>query len=358
MRIVPVVVITGVAPDAMAAMTIALQWDLPNAVAVTHRIDADAGRLSRTVSDVTGVLEQADIDLEHACVSCAIREDIVPTLDRLAAAGRWDAIVVHLPVAAQATQVCRILAQERRLRHLRVAAVICAMDGARTVDDLLGDGLLRERRLHTADDDERGVGEACAPLVEYADAVTVVGAAGAAELDLLRALARPGAHILIDGEGLDPARLMSGLHDHTAAEAWVAEARRDSPPALDSAHVWRLDLVSDRPLHPDRLHEDIASIGGGPRRSRGCFWLPTRPGVVCGWDGAGGQLSIGATGRWRHDRPFTRIVVTGLDDGRDEIAAAFEHCLLSEAEARGRGVYWEAAQDGFENWLGDIRRTA
>jgi G3E family GTPase len=352
----PVVLVTGVAVEAMETATIALQWDLPNAVVVSHRIDVGAARLRRTVSDVTGVLEQNDVDLAHACVNCAIREDIIPTLERLVAAKRWDVIVAHLPVAAEATQVCRVLAGDRRrYRGLRVGAVVCAVDGARAVDDLLGDDLLRERGLHAADDDDRGLAEVNAAMVEYADVVTVAGDAGTGELELLRALVRPDAEIHSEGTNLDVASVRAGMHDARAAESWVAPAGRRELPQLDGDQVWRLELTSDRPFHPRRLYENIERLGGGPRRSRGCFWLPTRPAALCVWDGAGGQLSIGAPDRWGLSRPFTRIVVTGMDDGRAEIEAAFQHCLLNDAEVSRRGTFWEVEDDGFEAWLGDIR---
>ncbi|WP_169738872.1 hypothetical protein [Jiangella gansuensis] len=57
-------------------------------------------------------------------------------------------------------------------------------------------------------------------------------------------------------------------------------------------------------------------------------------------------------------RPVTRIVVTGLDDGRDEVAGAFEQCLLDDAEAARRGTRWEVSGAGFESWLGAVRRAA
>ncbi|MEO6997395.1 MAG: hypothetical protein ABI112_04870 [Terracoccus sp.] len=61
------------------------------------------------ISDVTGILEQESTDLAHACVGCAIREDLVPTLHRLADLERWGVTIARLPVAAEAQQVGRCL---------------------------------------------------------------------------------------------------------------------------------------------------------------------------------------------------------------------------------------------------------
>lgn len=359
MAATPVVLVTGIERQAMAAVTISLQWDLPNAVVVEHRIDVERSTLLRVVSDVSGVLERVETDLAHVCVSCAIREDVVPTLDRLAGDGRWDSVIAHLPVGAEALQVCRVASYDpRAVANLRIGGVVAALDGADVVEDLLGDALLAERGLHSSEDDVRGVAEVGSAMVEYADVVAVCGGSGEVQVDLVAALARPGALVVQDGTAIDGARLVAGLHRHEVTESWVAEVRRGALAARASEHVWTLDLASPRPMHPERLYAAVEEIGGGPRRSRGCFWLPSRPGSVCVWDGSGGQLSIGAAGEWGRSRPLTRITVTGLDDGAPAIRAAFEACLLTETELGVRGTIWEMAQDGFEPWLGQICRVA
>ncbi len=356
----PVVLVTGVAPDAMAAATLALQFDLPHAAVVQHTLDVDTQRLTRVVSDLTGVVENVHHDLAHACVGCALREDIVPTLERLARSRRWGAIVVHLPVAAEALQVCRVVEQRPSpAPHVQIAAVVAAVDGEHVVQDLIGDDLLRDRGLHTSEDDDRGVGETSAAQVEYADTIVSSGTLERPSRDLLRTLARPDATLLQDPSDLDGPRLADGTaHVHRRTERWVDVVRRYSLPDVESEEVWRLDLQSDRPLHPGRLLAEIQRLGGGPRRSRGCFWLPSRPGDVCVWDGAGGQVSIGTASPWGLRDPLTRIVVTGLDDGAEEIREAFESCLLSDVEIKHRGTFWEVAEDGLEPWLGPIRRAA
>jgi G3E family GTPase len=358
----PVVLITGVCANAMAAATIGQQWDLPGAVVVHHRIDVDSQQLHRLVSDVSGALEREVIDLAHACVGCAIREDIIPTLRRLADVGRWQSIVVHLPVAAEARQVCRVLEAEREV-GFKVTAIVTALDGTDLVSTLTGDALLCEEGRHTAEEDRRGTAETAAGMVEYADVISVHGGASEEGLALVRALARPGA-VVVGGAGLHPTSVLTdGVHHYDEKETWVAETRTTPLPRVANATVWQLDLRSDRPLHPARLHDRLHTIGGGAHRSRGCFWLATRPGSVCGWDGAGGQVSVGTVAPWGRQKPMTRLVVTGLvaltpPTERAAIEAAFRDCLLTDAELAERGPYWDVASDGFEPWLGTIRIAA
>ncbi len=356
---VPVILVSGVAPEPIAAAIIALQWDLPSAVVVRHDIDPDAEMLLRTVSDAGGVQERLEIDVEHACINCAIREDIIPTLERLAASGRWGAIIAQLPVTAEPMQVCRVIGYSPEVApHVRIAASLVALEGETIVADLLGDDLLTERNLPVRDDDERGVGETASAMVEYADVVALFGDPDATGWELLRAILRPGAELTTAIGEVDLAGLAAGVHDHGRSEDWVAIVRHEELPAATDGAAWVLDFRSDRPFHPERLQENIETLGRGARRSRGCFWLPSRPAQVCQWDGAGGMVSIGSAHHWEAGDQLTRIVIVGLDDGRDELAQAFESCLLTDAELAERGRFWEVSDDGYEPWLGPVRSLA
>ena len=293
--------------------------------------------------------------------SCAVREDVVPTLQRLAELGRWQAVVAHLPVTADALSVCRVLAWDADAApDVRVGGVVAALDGEAALEDLLGEDVLPERGLGTLPTDLRGVGEVLCGMVEYADAVALFGDVPDAALDLTRFLARPRALVTRDWPGMRVETLLPGVHDHDATEAWVAEVHDGPSRAAESRLVWTLELTSDRPLHPRRLHEQLDVLGGGPFRTRGCFWLASRPGDVGVWDGAGGQVSVGVQGRWGRSAPVTRILVTGLrrDDHRQELRAAFDRALLTDAELAERGPFWDVTGDGLEAWLGPVRHVA
>ena len=361
-RKMPVLLVSGVDEAAMLATTISLQFGLDSAVAVRHTIDPERQTLTRVVSDVTGVIEREEINLAHACVPCAIREDIIPTLERLAEQGRWSAIVACLPIAAEAVQVCRVLAwSPRTAPHVTIAAVVTALDAETVAEDLLGDDLLDQRGLATSAEDRRGVAEVASAMVEYADVVCLTSEPHPDEHALVSALARPRIPVLTDPSLLDATEMVGGIHRYQASEAWVAEVRRGGLPPLPPGGVWRLDLTSDRAFDPLRFQDELPILGGGFCRSRGCFWLPTRPDTVCVWDGAGGQASVGSTRSWGRDEPLTRIIVIGLEDeydGRAEVRAAFERCLLTDAELAARGSVWDESWDGLEPWLGPIERVA
>ena len=357
----PLYLVTGLHAESMAAATLGLQFDLPDPVVVRHEVDVAAGTLRRTVSDITGVLEREVVRLEHACASCAVREDVIPTLERLGQLDRWQAIVVHLPVAADGSSVCRVLEADRRVApSVRAAAVVLALDGPGVVGDLLGDDLLSERFPVATAGDHRGVGEVLAAMVEYADLVAVFGDVGPDGTDLLRHLARPGVRLGLGGPDLPAGALLAGLHDHRASERWVAEVYQGRWREAQGPSAWRMELTTTLPLHPERFREGVPALGSGRLRTRGCFWVASRPGQVGVWDGAGGQVSIGTRGSWGRARPLTRLLFTGLleDDVRPRLREAFDGVLLTDDELRARGPRWEVARDGLEPWLGAIRRAA
>ncbi len=358
---VPVVLVTGLDADVMASTTIAWQWDLPDAVVLRHELDVEQGRLRRVVSDGAGVVEDVVHVLEHACTSCALRQDIVPTLERLAADGRWRVVVAHLPVAVPALPVCRMVERYREIApHVRVSAVVAALAGPSCRADLTTDDLLVERGLHRAEDDDRGVAEVAAALVEHADVVVTVGDCDPIDSRLLATLARPGAQVVEGPHRLAAAQLVEARRDDRAVSAWLDPVTGATPLPADGEGVWTLELSSARPFHPERLRDRVAELASGPFRTRGCFWLPTRPGRVAVWDGAAGQLAIGPGPRCTGRRPATRIVVTGLSehDERDRLRQLFDEVLLDDEEVAERGMYWEAGSDGLEPWLGAINRAA
>ena len=113
-----------------------------------------------------------------------------------------------------------------------------------------------------------------------------------------------------------------------------------------------MTLSTERPFHPWRLHRRLADLGGGRHRSRGHFWLPTRPFTACVWNGAGGQLSIGPLDDWHGVLPGTRLSFVGVGAGREEVVAAFDEAVVTPDEDSGDLTAWLDVDDDFDPWLG------
>lgn len=332
----------------------------PGTVVVRHDLlDDGDGRIRRVVSDVTGTVEDVVVPLDHACVSCAIREDAIPTLRRLAADGRWTQAVLALPVAAASLPVARTLAPQTEpdgaLPEFRLASVVCAVDLDVLAGDVLGDDVLRDRALALGGDDDRGVGEAVAGLVEHADIVVTAGDGGdrpveSVLLDHLRA----ADGVRLDGVfALDGQVLFEGAHDPDVGELRTDVDREPTVVGGSDVGIATVRLVSDRAFHPDRLVGRIEELGSRRLRSRGVFWVPTRPDSVVGWEGCSGQLSVGELGEWADENPRTDLTFTGRVADMADLEAVFADVLLTDAESAEGLSAWLGRQDVLEPWLGE-----
>ncbi|WP_418275333.1 GTP-binding protein [Isoptericola jiangsuensis] len=114
-------------------------------------------------------------------------------------------------------------------------------------------------------------------------------------------------------------------------------------------------------LHERSAHQ-VEALGTGEMRARGAFWVATRPGSPCLWDGAGGQLCIADLGTWDEVaagcEPHTRIVVVGAgtiaegESARARLTAAFRAALATDGELADGGLAWSGNEDALAPWLG------
>ncbi|NNG20200.1 cobalamin biosynthesis protein CobW [Naumannella sp. ID2617S] len=359
----PIVVVAAMDFMVRDVATGALMVDLPGGVLLRHQLTAHTespgdGIIDRLVTDATGIVEAERIELEHACLSCAVREDLVPTLQRLIDSGRWEVVVLALPLTASPSPVVLELESAIEAEELdaRMAGVLSVVDPSRLTDDLFGDDLLAERDSALGPGDRRSVGEALTAQLEYADVVCCLGPPAEQAAGILDHLVAPTATWFPSLDELSANHLVDLSHDSVVARDRVDPVNVPTSRADPSDQVWTLELVSHRPMHPQRLMDQLELLAVGKLRGRGCFWLPTRPGQVCAWDGAGGQLAVGPGGWWGRRIPITRLLITGIDTHeRDRVQRAFADVLLTDFELR-RISEWVGRDDPFAPWLGATNR--
>ncbi|MGP5253868.1 GTP-binding protein [Brachybacterium alimentarium] len=347
----PVSVVTAIDPVLRDSLVASLLLDVEGAVELRYEVTADSSALRRLLLSVDGVLEDDAVTLDHPCVSCAMREDAVPTLDRLARDPRTAAVLLAPPISADPSVVAGTLRPHQETWHLASAVAVLATGTA--VHDLLGADTLAERDLQWADGDARSVGEALAAQLEYSDLVVAEGGIDSAGGELLEHLRAPEQRLSEGPHDVEIGHVLGGQLDHLHALR-RRDMRYVEPYGGPTAHgTWTLDLTSARPFHPERLLENIEALGGGQLRARGRFWVPDRPDSICQWDGAGGQVSIGAVWKAGLDLPTTRLVVTGVEpaDG-PRVRDAFGRSLLTSREWAAGLSPWLGAEDHLAPWLG------
>lgn len=343
----PVVVLGGTDEADLSAAVLSAQLDLPDAVTLRLELDAEAGTVRRVVHDATGTVDDRTSLMEHACHSCALREELVPALLELAGADRWPAALVVLPLGAELLPVGTALGtdvlDERVPEHLEMRAVTAVVDPA---------GLVERVVAGTGGPEGAEVTAAVVAQLEYADVVVHSGhEAAPQDLTLLRHLARADALHVDSTLAVDGPALLAMRHDVDTASRCTSPLHRRPTGAEDADGITTVVLESWRPLHPHRLMEAMEPMVLASLRTRGAFWLPSRPDSVLAWDECCGQLRLGECARWDGKRR-THLVVTAHVDDVEEVRAAFEHALMTDAEMVGAAERWVGRPDGFEEWAG------
>ncbi|WP_322097600.1 GTP-binding protein [Nakamurella alba] len=325
----------------------------PGTAVLRQDLDRASRTLRRTISDITGVVDDVVVPLEHACWGCAIREDSLPTLGRMAGSGRWERILFALPVAADCMPITAALAHPvvAGEHGLRLASAASVVELPTLRRDLFDDDPLAVRDLALSDDDGRCFGEAVAGQLRHAGLVLTVGAdeVGHALVEHVRGATTTRLDLYEAGlEHLFP----------TVRTRPRITARPDLQGLSDQ--VWTLELVSTRPLHPERLLAGIEGMALPDVIGRGRFHLASRPHTLCEWDGVGGQLSIAAAGRWPGGGRSTRLVFTGVGDPevRAALLQAFSACVCTDHEMSTGAVRPWIDDDGFDPWLGTRHQAA
>ncbi|MFI0447747.1 CobW family GTP-binding protein [Actinomadura sp. 6N118] len=371
MSSIPVVVVAGLHAEVRAEAVRRLLAATPYSLAVHHDLRGIGhGQVERVVLDAWGVRERADVRLAHGCVSCTIREDVLPAIERLASEARLLVIETWGSVEPRA-----VAEQIAKVPGVHLTGVLTAADPAGVLNDLGGGERLRDRALTASEEDERYVAEVLVRQIEYAS--TLILGAGEPE-DVL--LAQTVLEHLGAGTPVTPLDELTAPHGALDAATLAARVDPESlrlPVDQDSDGVATMIWRRPRPLHPVRLYEAIDDLATCAVRSRGRLWLANRPDVLLGWDCVSGLLAIEDRGRWlaaRSSRAWSKatparraaaaldwqpktgdrtqlLAFTGPELDRPAMTHLLDRCLLTEAEMRAGSDAWAAYADPFAGVL-------
>ncbi|MEV6178793.1 CobW family GTP-binding protein [Streptomyces sp. NPDC052016] len=386
-----VVIVGGLHTEARRATVARLLADVPGSVVLHHDLaTATAGTVVRTVRDATGVLSAGEAPLVNDCACCALREDLVPELRRLADDGTTRLAVVELWDSVEPKAMAEVVAGG----GLTVTGVITAVDPALLLPYLANGDDLAEAGLAAAATDQRTIADTFARQLEYAPVLAVVDSPEADEEDhellaqlhpTARRIPVPGGHPADPAGGTAPApgapsplttAALAGF-DVEAAAAAQHPACALLPAEADAHGVSTLVWHRRRPFHPERLYAALEDLTCAAARSRGRFWLADKPDVLLHWDAAGGALCVESAGPWlaslpdaawdmvppvrraaaaldwhpEHGDRCQHLVFTSPGLDRDGLERLLESCLLTDAEyAAGRDA-WRRLPPAFDTLL-------
>ncbi|MBT2506874.1 GTP-binding protein [Streptomyces sp. ISL-98] len=373
----PVVIVGGLHSDARKEVVDRLLRTVPGSVALHHDLSTAAeGTVRRSVRDALGESSSGEAPLVNDCACCALREDLVPELERLAGSSLTRLAVVELWDSVEPKAMAEVV-----VAHggdvLDLTAVMTAVDPALLLPYLGCGDDLAEAGLAAAASDQRTVADTWARQLEYAPVLAIVESEEADEADeALLAQLHPTARRVQAASG-DLAEAAFAGFDVEAAAARQHPACALLPQEADESGVGTLVWHRRRPFHPERLYEALEDLTCAAARSRGRFWLADRPDTLMAWDAAGGALCVESAGPWLASLPDAawdmvppmrraaaaldwdpdhgdccqHLVFTSPGLDRDGLEELLESCLLTDAEyAAGRDA-WKRLPPAFDSLL-------
>ena len=353
-------------------------------------INIDSSTIKNEVS-----LNRSDeklVEMSNGCICCTLREDLLLEVEKLAKEGRFDYLVIEstgisepLPVAETFT-----FADEDGVSLSDIATLdtmVTVVDAVNFLKDYDQAKYLQETGESLGEEDERSVADLLVDQVEFADVILIskTDLIQADELERLKAIIKvlnthaKVMHITNGNVDID-AVLNTQLFDFQRAEqapGWLKEMRGEHIPETEEYGIASFNYMARRPFNPEKFYQFLHSTEqfGKLIRSKGYFWLATRPHFCGQWSQAGGIARYGFAGMfwkaipkkdWPTDdeslkeiekqwvEPFgdmrQELVFIGQNLDKPAMINALNSCLLSEDELLRGKDYWVTLNDPFPTW--------
>ncbi len=377
----------------------------PGTVAVRHDLgQVYEGVVRRTTFTAGEAPRESILELAHGCVSCTLREDLLPLLRKLAARSSVNRIVLAMDRALEPEALCWAVenvvitgvvgqVDGPASRDVRIDGVIDCLDAATWLADATGDDALADRGVVASGDDDRTVAQVVVGQVDYADALVISAGPevdGWERAKLMAVLNRlaPGAPVawVAPTDRLDAEALLAAI-PFDARKGEIADAYspllRGQPPLTADCGVSLVEFTANRPFHPERLHEAIDVLLDGVVTARGRAWVATQPDEALWIESAGGGLRVASAGKWlaamtpeeqdgidtarramaalRWDDTFgdrdTSLVILVHAAAPTEIDRTLQWALVSDDEMLDRAA-WKDWNDPFGQWHEDPCETS
>ncbi|KZZ44164.1 4-hydroxytetrahydrobiopterin dehydratase [Thalassolituus sp. HI0120] len=353
-------------------------------------INIDAAQVKNEIS--FNRTEEKLVEMSNGCICCTLREDLLLEVSRLAKDERFDYLVIEstgisepLPVAETFTfadEDGTSLADIARLDTL-----VTVVDAFNFLNDFREAKMLQETGESLGDDDQRSVADLLVDQIEFCDKIIVnkadqVSETELAELKSILASLNPDAEQITAEFGrIDTGKILAthsfSFDKAQQAPGWLKEMRGEHVPETEEYGISSFSYEARKPFHPkkffDFLHQDWPD--GKLIRSKGYFWLATRPQFAGQWSQAGGIAHHGFGGifwkavpqeRWPEDEEYLAFIkekwVEPFGDMRQELVfigqnldpvatrERLDECLLSESELMQGAEFWKTLDDPFPIW--------
>lgn len=353
-------------------------------------INIDGAEVQRDVS--LNRAEEKLVEMSNGCICCTLREDLLEEVARLASEGRFDYLLIESTGISEPLPVAETFTfrdeQGRSLSDMaHLDTMVTVVDGLNFLRDYQAADSLASRGETLGEEDVRSVTDLLIEQVEFADVILIskmdlISSADREELQAILRSLNAEAEIIPAVMGqvpldkvLDTGRF--SFERASQAPGWLKEMRGEHVPETEEYGIASTSFRAWRPFHPQRFHDFLHTglSNGRLLRSKGFFWLASRPEEAGSWSQAGTQMRYGYAGRWwryvpeQHwpDDEASReaikqkwhghfgdcrqeLVFIGQHVDFDRLKAELQACLLSDEEFAQGPDAWAQWPDPFGPW--------
>lgn len=336
--------------------------------------------------------EEKLVEMSNGCICCTLREDLLVEVTQLAKNGDFDNLVIEstgisepLPVAETFT-----FADDDGVSLSDVATLdtmVTVVDAVNFLHDYEAANSLQEVGESLGEEDHRSVADLLIDQIEFADVILMsktdlVSVEAVERLQaMLRTLNTDARIIAMQNGQVDISEVLdTGLFNFERAQqspGWLKELRGEHIPETEEYGISSFTYQARRPFHPEKFYEFLHNTTryGKLIRSKGYFWLASRPEFAGQWNQAGGIAHYGFAGmfwkalpkeQWPTEPDYLAAIkehwVEPFGDMRQELVfigqgldkramlQALDDCLLSESEVLAGKGFWQTLPDPFVEW--------
>ncbi|MEA9413687.1 GTP-binding protein [Flavobacterium sp. PL02] len=280
-------------------------------------IDAQLVKNEHTLSRT----EEKLVEMSNGCICCTLREDLMIEVEKLARENRFDYLLIEstgisepIPVA----QTFSFVDEDKNIdlsRFSYVDTMVTVVDSLNFFKDFGSAETLQERKASDIENDNRTIVNLLIDQVEFANVIILnkTDLISPESLQFLKASIKklnPVAKILTSILGkVNPSEIINtGLFNFEEAESsagWIRELEGIHTPETEEFGINSFVFRDQKPFHPHRFWNFIKSdFPPNIIRSKGLFWLASRPDQAINWSQAGGSMKAEGAGVWWSSMPL------------------------------------------------------
>jgi G3E family GTPase len=290
--------------------------------------------------------EEKLVEMSNGCICCTLREDLMIEVERLAKENRFDYLLIESTGISEPIPVAQTFTfkdEENNIDLSQFSYIDCmvtVVDSFNFFKDFGSHETLMDRRLTDMEGDYRAIVNLLTDQIEFANVIILnkTDLINADDLKILEGIVKrlnPKAKIIHSNFGkVNPEEILqTGLFNYEEAEdsaGWAEELKKDShTPETDEYGISSFVFRERKPFHPERFSKFIAEkFPHNIIRSKGLFWLASRPQQALIWGQAGGSVKGDSAGVWWASMPFEkRIQFPSFIDNKETIEKNWDRIL-------------------------------